>query len=153
MKLIIACTPSGGIGYKNDLPWDNIPGDLQRFKRLTTGHTVIMGRNTWESLPPQVRPLPGRTNVVVSSQKGLLLPGATVVTIDEAKTLDGWLIGGAALVNALFPCITEVFLTQTKNEYTCDTFIDLSMIREHFQVTEFTVEYEGHSLIHFERKE
>ncbi len=51
MKLIIACDPNGGIGYENRLPWSNIQGDLPRFKRLTEGQTVIMGRNTWDSLP------------------------------------------------------------------------------------------------------
>ena len=51
MKLILACDPNGGIGYQNTLPWTNIRGDLPRFKALTDNGVVVMGRNTWESLP------------------------------------------------------------------------------------------------------
>jgi dihydrofolate reductase len=51
MKLIVACDPKGGIGYNNKLPWSNIQGDLPRFKNLTQGQVVVMGRNTWDSLP------------------------------------------------------------------------------------------------------
>ena len=65
MKLIIACDPKGGIGFNGKLPWTNLQGDLLRFKELTTGKVILMGRNTWESLPK--KPLPNRINVVVSS--------------------------------------------------------------------------------------
>jgi dihydrofolate reductase len=51
MKLIVACDPKGGIGYNNKLPWSKIEGDLPRFKELTTGKVILMGRNTWDSLP------------------------------------------------------------------------------------------------------
>ena len=51
MKAILAMTPNGGIGLNNQLPWDSLEGDLKRFKELTTGQTIVMGRSTWESLP------------------------------------------------------------------------------------------------------
>ena len=66
MKLIVACDPKGGIGYNNKLPWSNIQGDLPRFKNLTQGQIIVMGRNTWDSLPK--KPLPNRFNVVVTSK-------------------------------------------------------------------------------------
>lgn len=66
INLIVACDPTGIIGVNGKLPW-HIPEDLKRFKELTMGHTVIMGRKTWQSLPDNVRPLPGRCNIVLSS--------------------------------------------------------------------------------------
>ena len=65
MRLVIACDPNGGIGYKNKLPWTKIEGDLPRFKKLTENRVVFMGRNTWESLP--VKPLPNRQNFIITS--------------------------------------------------------------------------------------
>ena len=66
MKLIIACDPKGGIGFDGKLPWSKIEGDLPRFKALTTGKVVLMGRNTYDSLPK--KPLPNRINWVKSSR-------------------------------------------------------------------------------------
>ncbi len=65
--LIWAQSTSGVIGRAGGIPW-RLPEDMARFKELTMGHTVVMGRRTWESLPPKVRPLPGRRNVVVTRQ-------------------------------------------------------------------------------------
>ena len=131
MKLILACDPKGGIGYENKLPWINIEGDLPRFKALTTGKVVFMGRNTYESLP--VKPLPNRINIVVTSK-----------VIDNVRTMerisvrdnifykDAWIIGGAKLVNTHWWCIDEVHLTKVLTEYTCDTFIDLLYLEKLF---------------------
>lgn len=66
INLIVACDPTGIIGVNGKLPW-HIPEDLKRFKELTMGNTMIMGRKTWESLPDNVRPLPGRCNIVLSN--------------------------------------------------------------------------------------
>lgn len=132
MKLILACTPSGGIGYNNKLPWDNISGDLARFKKLTTGQVVIMGRNTWNSLPK--KPLPGRLNFVVSS-KTLVLPFGAIPIPNLHHFTDfkeAWLIGGAKLVNSSWDMIDEVHLTKTMKEYTCDSFVDLLYLETNF---------------------
>jgi len=75
--IIAAVARNRVIGRDNQLIW-NIPEDMAHFKALTTGHTVIMGRKTWESLPPRFRPLPGRRNIVVSRQTGYTAPGAEV---------------------------------------------------------------------------
>jgi dihydrofolate reductase len=132
MKLIVACDPKGGIGYNNKLPWSNIQGDLPRFKHLTANQVVVMGRNTWESLPK--KPLLGRLNFVVTSQNLLLPNGAIQVPnlnhFTEYK--DAWLIGGAKLINSSWHMIDEVHLTRTVSEYTCDTYIDLLYLKQKF---------------------
>ena len=129
MKLIIACDPNGGIGYENRLPWTNIQGDLPRFKRLTDGHPVIMGRNTWDSLPK--KPLPNRINIVVTTRP-FEQEGVTCVNDIMDHSDFYWLIGGARLVNQCWQYINEVHLTKVYDHYTCDTFIDLVYLEANF---------------------
>jgi len=76
--LIWAQSGSGVIGRDGGIPWQ-LPEDQARFKRITLGHTVVMGRLTWESLPPKARPLPGRRNVVLTRQADYMAHGAHVV--------------------------------------------------------------------------
>lgn len=150
MKLIVACDPKGGIGYNNKLPWTNIQGDLPRFKELTTGKVILMGRNTWESLPK--KPLPNRINVVVSSKE---IEGTNVInniSMDfSIKNPDAYLIGGAKLINTSWWTIDEVHLTRTFTEYTCDTFIDLVKLQNEF-VCWFKEEHTDHSYEIWKRK-
>ena len=135
MKLIVACDPKGGIGYNNKLPWTNIRGDLPRFKALTDNGVVVMGRNTWDSLPK--KPLLGRLNFVVTSQTLNLPFGAIQVPnlnhFSEYK--NAWLIGGAQLINSSWHMIDEVYLTKTVDQYTCDSFIDLLYLEKHYMMT------------------
>ena len=136
MKLILACDPSGGIGYQNKLPWDKLQGDLPRFKQLTDGQVVVMGRNTWESLPK--KPLPNRINFVVTSNI-FEVPHTTflVKTLDHLKQFkNAWLIGGAQLINSCWDTIDEIHLSRTFAEYTCDTYIDLVKLKEFTLVSE-----------------
>lgn len=142
MKAIIATDTHGGIGKNNTLPWPRIEGDLPRFKALTMGHPIIMGRNTWESLPK--RPLPGRLNVVITSKPELIETSRAVESYSDIGTAvaqypDAWLIGGAQLINSSWDLITELHLSSIDGDYNCDTFIDLNYIREHF--TPIRVEY------------
>jgi dihydrofolate reductase len=132
MKLIIACDPNGGIGYKNRLPWDKIQGDLPRFKRLTEGQPVIMGRNTWDSLPK--KPLPNRINIVVTSRP-FEHEGVNCVSDIMDHTNWYWLIGGAKLIEQSWSYINEVHLTRVYDHYTCDTFIDLLYLEANFKRT------------------
>ena len=82
ISIIAAVSEDFGIGKNNDLLW-NIPEDLRRFKKLTWGKTVIMGRKTWESLPG--KPLPGRKNIVITDVQGETIPDAvTAYTIGDA---------------------------------------------------------------------
>jgi dihydrofolate reductase len=137
MKLIIATDPNGGIGYQNRLPWSNIQGDLPRFKRLTEGQTVIMGRNTWDSLPK--KPLPGRVNIVISSRP-LEMEHHSVIRSSDLQfnrpdDVPFWLIGGAKLIQSYWEEIDEIHLTKTYDRYTCDTYIDLLYIEANFTRT------------------
>jgi dihydrofolate reductase len=129
MKLIIACDPKGGIGFNGKLPWSNIEGDLPRFKELTSGHSVVMGRATWDSLPK--KPLPNRTNYVFAHSP---IHGAITLTdpVYLSSVADAWVIGGAKVIHTCWEYINEVHLTKTFTEYTCDTFIDLVKLEKEF---------------------
>ncbi|GFG76387.1 dihydrofolate reductase [Mycobacterium botniense] len=111
--LIWAQSTSGVIGRGGGIPW-RLPEDQARFKALTIGHTVVMGRGTWESLPDRVRPLPGRRNVVLSRRADYVADGAEVVgTLGEALT-DGetWVIGGAQIYALAMPLATRCEVTE-----------------------------------------
>ena len=112
LGLIWAQSSSGVIGRDNTIPW-RLPEDQARFKELTLGHTVVMGRLTWESLPSSVRPLPGRTNVVVTRQADYRAEGAEVVTsLDDAPLQDAWVIGGAQIYAAALPLANRCEVTE-----------------------------------------
>jgi dihydrofolate reductase len=113
--LIWAQSTSGIIGRDNGIPW-RLPEDQARFKELTMGHTVLMGRLTWESLPSRVRPLPGRRNVVVTRQDGYEADGAEVVQgLDELPTDElTWVIGGAQIYAAALPLATRCEVTEVE---------------------------------------
>jgi dihydrofolate reductase len=122
VSLIWAQSTSGIIGRGGGIPW-RVPEDRARFKQLTMGHTVVMGRYTWESLPARLRPLPGRRNVVVTRQAGYMADGAEVVTdLDEALTdPEVWVIGGQQLYALAMPLasrceVTEVEIDLPRND-------------------------------------
>jgi dihydrofolate reductase len=112
------------IGRDGAIPW-HLPEDLQLFKRLTMGATVVMGRRTWESLPASVRPLPGRRNVVVTRQDSYDAPGAEVVsTLEEAlddSSGDVWVIGGATLYEQALDRADRVVRTRVHVQVDGDT--------------------------------
>lgn len=134
MKLIIACEKNGGIGYKNKLPWDKINGDLPRFKRLTEGGVIAMGRKTWESINRKA--LPNRLHFIVTSGIGFYPSSCFAIpNLDYLNNFSNvWLIGGSQLIESNWERINEIHLTQTFVEYECDKFIDLTYIREHFTI-------------------
>lgn len=117
LALIFARAANGVIGKDNALPW-HLPEDLAHFKRTTLGAPVIMGRKTWESLPPKFRPLPGRRNIVVTRQRGWAAEGATTVhSIEEALEACGdapeaWVIGGAELYRQALPHAARAVVTE-----------------------------------------
>ena len=101
LHLIYARARNGVIGVNNTLPW-HLPQDLAHFKRTTLGCPVIMGRKTWDSLPPKFRPLPGRLNIVVTRQSGWQAQGATcVASIPEALEAGLAAYVGKPLVNSV----------------------------------------------------
>jgi len=113
--LIWAQSTSGVIGRDGGIPW-RLPEDQTRFKELTMGQTVVMGRLTWESLPAKVRPLPGRRNVVVTRQADYMADGADVVTtLDDARTSDeSWVIGGGEIYALALPIATRCEITEVE---------------------------------------
>ena len=126
LSLIAALAANGTIGRDNAMPW-HLPEDLKRFRALTTGHPIIMGRKTWDSLG---RPLPGRTSIVVSRQTGLVIPGAMVVpsldaAIDAAAVAEGgehaFVIGGAQLYAQALPRVDRLLLTELEDAFDGDT--------------------------------
>ncbi len=112
LGLIWAQSTSGVIGRDNDIPW-HLPEDMARFKQLTVGHTVVMGRLTWESLPARFRPLPGRRNVVVTRQADYMADGADVVgALEDAPLDDAWVIGGAQIYTLALPLAARCEVTE-----------------------------------------
>src|SRR6476620_6486022 len=115
LSMIWAQSTSGVIGRAGGIPW-RLPEDQARFKVLTIGHTVVMGRLTWESLPAKVRPLPGRRNVVVTRQADYMADGADVVTtFEDALSADeSWVIGGAQIYTLALPIATRCEVTEVE---------------------------------------
>jgi len=117
LSLIAAVARNGAIGRDNGLLWKE-PADQKHFAATTRGHAVIMGRRTWESLPPRFRPLPGRRNIVVTRSTGFDAPGAeTVDSLDAAlQRVSGeplaFVIGGAQLYAQALPRADELVLTE-----------------------------------------
>ncbi|OBK09899.1 dihydrofolate reductase [Mycobacterium asiaticum] len=113
LGLIWAQSTSGVIGRAGSIPW-HLPEDLARFKQVTLGHTVVMGRRTWDSLPARVRPLPGRRNIVLSRQQGFVADGAEVVgDLEQALTgEDTWIIGGGQVYALALPLANRCEVTE-----------------------------------------
>jgi dihydrofolate reductase len=113
--LIWAQSSSGVIGRRGTIPW-RLPEDQARFKDITMGHTVVMGRLTWESLPRTLRPLPGRRNVVLTRQADYMADGAQVVrTLDDALTDDEtWVVGGEQIYALALPIAVRCEVTEVE---------------------------------------
>jgi dihydrofolate reductase len=127
VALVAAVARNGVIGRDGVIPW-RIPEDVAHFKELTTGHAVVMGRRTWDSLPERFRPLPGRRNVVVTRNADWRADDAERAgSIDEALALLGddervFVIGGADIYAEALPLADEMFLTEIDDEVAGDTF-------------------------------
>ena len=111
--LIWAQSTSGVIGRDGGIPWQ-LPEDMAHFKDLTMGHTVVMGRRTWESLPARFRPLPGRRNVVLTRNPHYEADGAEVLGSLDAGLVDGqtWVIGGSEIYHLAMPLATRCEVTE-----------------------------------------
>lgn len=114
LSIIVAVADNGVIGSGNQLPW-RLPDDLKRFKALSLGKPIVMGRKTFDSIG---RPLPGRLNIVISRQPGLEIPGCRVVTsIDEALVAaqpapEIVIVGGADIYRQILPRVQAIHLTR-----------------------------------------
>lgn len=126
IAIIVVVDEKNGIGKDGDLLC-HLPNDLKHFKQLTTGHTIIMGRKTFESLPKGA--LPNRTNIVITSDKEDNYPGCTVVrSVEEALLKSGnkekvFLIGGGKIYNSTIDLANKLFLTRIHHTFEdADTF-------------------------------
>ena len=113
LSAVVAVSQNGVIGRNNALPW-RLRSDLQRFKRLTMGHALIMGRKTFESIG---KPLPGRQTLVLTRQKEQDLPGVCVVHSLDAAIANipagkiGFVVGGAEIYRLAMPMVTDIYVT------------------------------------------
>lgn len=124
--LIWAEAAGGIIGQDGGMPW-HLPEDLAHFKRITHGHPVIMGRRTWNSLPPRFRPLPGRRNIVLTRRAGWQQVGALrAASLDEALAVCAdaaqvWVMGGAQVFEQAMPRADVLMVTRVDARYAGDT--------------------------------
>lgn len=141
-SMIVAADNQLGIGKGNTLPW-KLPEDMKYFKRITTvvknetkTNAVIMGRKTWESIPPKYRPLPHRTNIVVTKQKDYVALDAIVcnsilsalMIADKPYTENIFIIGGGQLYKEVYEefhesgLLDKIYITRIERDFQCDTF-------------------------------
>jgi dihydrofolate reductase len=126
LKILVAFDENRVIGKNNALIW-HIPADLKRFKALTTGHVIIMGRKTFESIG---RPLPNRTTVVISRQQDLKIEGVILAhsveeAILKAKSIsrdDIFIVGGAEIYQLSLPLADQILVTQLHDIFEGDAF-------------------------------
>jgi len=127
LSIVAAVARNGVIGREGGIPW-HIPEDMARFRALTTGHPVLMGRKTWDSLPDRFRPLPGRRNVVVTRNPVWTADGAepaasldtALELLDDPETV--FVIGGASLYDQALPLADDLELTEVDLEPEGDAF-------------------------------
>lgn len=140
IKAILACDSQGGIAKNGILPWPRNMTDLKHFKLLTSGSTVVMGRRTWEA-PDMPTPLPGRRNVVVTSNLSYNAVGAEILSgnlplglTNLAQSNTVFVIGGASLFVEVIDEIQILHLSRIIGQYDCDTFLPLDLIGERFEM-------------------
>ena len=127
INMIFARAANGVIGHNNAMPW-HLPEDLAHFKKLTLGCPVIMGRKTWYSIPPKFRPLPGRTNIVVTRQSDWQPEGANTAGSLQAAlgqchaASDVWIIGGAQIYAQAEPLASRIEMTLIDKDFDGDAF-------------------------------
>ena len=115
------------IGKNGVMPW-HLPEDLAHFKRVTLNHPVVMGRKTWDSIPPKFRPLPGRTNIVVTRQadwheKGAQCSSSLREALQQCENSNQvWVIGGAQIYAQALPLADELVVTEISADFDGDAF-------------------------------
>jgi dihydrofolate reductase len=123
LTIIVAVDAQNGIGINNQLPW-HLPEDLAHFKRTTSGHPIIMGRKTFDSIG---RPLPNRRNIVVTRNAEWRREGVEAVTSLEAAAAlvgdaEAFIIGGAQIFIEALPQVSKLIVTEIAKTFDCDTF-------------------------------
>ncbi|HSX15087.1 MAG TPA: dihydrofolate reductase [Candidatus Saccharimonadales bacterium] len=134
IEIVAAIGRNNVIGNRGKLPWQGqIPADMQHFRELTTGHPVVMGRKTWESLPERFRPLPGRRNYVLTRSGAI--DGAEVASLDTLAEMASspyscFVIGGAEIYHLAMPMASALHLTLVHKEFAGDTYFPLYSVED-----------------------
>ncbi|MCC6563764.1 dihydrofolate reductase [Candidatus Uhrbacteria bacterium] len=153
--LVAAVAKNGCIGNQGQLVWRN-KEDMAHFKEVTTGKAVVMGRKTWESIPPKFRPLVGRLNVVITRQAAYQLPEGVLhysspeEAFENLKGRDSAVIGGAEIYRLALPFAERLELTEIDSEFEGDTFfptIDRNVWKEKKRIT-----HDGFSFVTYEKR-
>jgi dihydrofolate reductase len=124
LTIIVATDSSNGIGINNTLPW-HLPEDLAHFKRLTSGHPIIMGRKTFDSIG---RPLPNRRNIVITRNAAWQHDGVeSAASLQDALAIvsgvtDAFVIGGGQIFEQALPLVGKLVITRIAQTYACDAF-------------------------------
>lgn len=129
IAMIAAVAENGVIGKDNDLAW-SLPDDMKYFMNTTKGHYIVLGRKNYDSLPPKFRPLPNRTNVVITRQSDLQLEGAHIVnTLEEAFEFCKknnqekiFVIGGGQIYKLALPYADTLYITEVHHSFDGDTY-------------------------------
>lgn len=124
ISMIVAASENGVIGKDGDMPW-KLSADLRHFKRITTGHTIIMGRKTWESIN---RLLPGRSTVIVTRQTDYQVDGAIVVdslegALSATDDSEPFIVGGSEIYRLALPLVSKIYLTRVHATVDGDTLL------------------------------
>lgn len=156
LDFIVAMTEARVIGDKNQLPW-KLSADLKRFKEITTGNTVIMGRKTYDSIG---RPLPNRKNVVLTRDRSFTRPGITVCNdwsqVSDSIENNAFVIGGAEIFAQLLPRLRRLYLTMIFKDFPGDAFFpDLNLktafrLEQQSEVFTEPFEFQFQNWIHLE---
>jgi dihydrofolate reductase len=136
INCVVAIENGQGIGFDGNMPWPRLKDDMVWFKTLTTGHVVIMGSTTWNSLP---KPLPNRVNMVISrnncegSDHRYLTPDDA---LDACKLFypdkEIFIIGGQALYDSTMHMVDRFYITEIDQEYTCDKYFNVKYVKQAF---------------------
>jgi dihydrofolate reductase len=130
ISIIVAIAQNNAIGKDNQLLW-HIPADLKRFKKLTTGHTIVMGKRTFYSLP--IRPLPNRRSIVITDIAGEEIEGCTMAySIEDAiakmdSEKENFIIGGGMVYKQFLPIAQQLYLTIVQKDFDADTFLEIDL--------------------------
>lgn len=142
LSIVVAVAENGAIGKENDLIW-YLSDDLKRFKTLTTGHTIIMGRKTFESLPKGA--LPNRTNVVLTRDKDRIFPSCEVLhSVEEVVEKyandkeEHFVVGGGYIYRVLLPYVERIYLTRVHESFEADVYFP------EIDMQEWNIESETH---------
>lgn len=132
LSMIVAVSSENGIGIEDRLPWAHIPEDMKLFKAITVNNVIVMGSSTYDSLPR--KPLPNRTNVVLTSRKGvydnvITMSGHPMMVVEQMKKIykdqHVIIIGGAKVYKDFFPYVQCAYVTRVIQTVACDTFLPI----------------------------